>query len=52
MKSGDDIPTTEVFRLSEEVRKLYLIVAERVKGYDGVTLEPPQLSGEDKPLVG
>lgn len=51
-KSDDDIPTTEVFRLSEEVRKLYLIAAERVKGYDGVTLEPPQLSGEDKPLVG
>ena len=51
-KSDDDIPTTEVFRLSEEVRKLYLLAAERVKGYDGVTLEPPQLSGEDKPLVG
>ena len=52
VRNSDDIPTTEVFRLSEEVRKLYLIVAERVKGYDGVTLEPPQLSGEDKPLVG
>lgn len=52
MKSGDDIPTTEVFRLSEEVRKLYLIAAEQAKGYDGVTLEPPQFSGEDKPLVG
>ena len=51
-KSDDDIPTAEVFRLSEEVRKLYLLAAERVKGYDGVTLEPPQLSGEDKPLVG
>ena len=52
MKSGDDIPTTEVFRLSEEVRKLYLIAAEQAKGYDGVTLEPPQFFGEDKPLVG
>lgn len=51
-RNSDDIPTTEVFRLSEEVRKLYLIAAEQAKGYDGVTLEPPQLSGEDKPLVG
>ncbi len=51
-KRGDDIPTTAVFRLSEEVRKLYLIAAEQAKGYDGVTLEPPQFSGEDKPLVG
>ena len=44
--------TTGVFRVREEVQKLYLIVAERVKDCDGVTLEPPQLSGEDKPLVG
>lgn len=51
-RTSDDIPMTEVFRLSEEVRKLYLIAAEQAKGYDGVTLEPPQLSGEDKPLVG
>ena len=51
-KRGDDIPTTAVFRLSEEVRKLYLIAAEQAKGYDGVTLEAPQFSGEDKPLVG
>ncbi len=50
--NSDDIPTTEVFRLSEEVRKLYLIAAEQAKGYDGVTLEPFRISGEDKPLVG
>ena len=51
-KNSDVIHTTEVFRLRKEVQKLYLIVAERVKSYDGVTLEPPQFSGEDKPLVG
>ncbi len=44
--------TTEVFRLSEEVQKLYQIAAEQVKSYDGVILEPFRLSGEDKPLLG
>ena len=43
--------TAEVFRLSEEVRKLYLIAVEQAKAY-GVTLEPPRFSGEDKPLIG
>ena len=50
-KNGGDM-TTEVFRLSEEVRKLYLIAVEQSKAYDSVTLEPPRFSGEDKPLIG
>ena len=51
-ENGGSAQTTEVFRLQEEVQKLYLIVAERAKDYDGIVLEPPQLSGEDKPLIG
>ncbi len=50
--SADTQKSVEAFRLSEEVQKLYQIAVEQVKRYDGVTLEPVQLSGEDKPLLG
>ena len=43
---------SEIFCLRNEVQKVHLIATARIKGESGVTLESPQLLGEDKPLVG
>ena len=44
--------TASVFCPAEEVRRLYPIASEQAKQSDGVTLEPPELIGDDLPLVG
>ena len=51
-KKPDSPQTSEVFRLQDEVQKVYLLAAAQIKDEDGVELEPPQFSGEDRPLVG
>ena len=52
LNRADDQSTKENFSLREETRKLYLIAAESVKEHDEVIFEPPQISGDDKPLIG
>ena len=48
---AEEPENTASFDLADEVNRLYLVASERAKPY-GVTLEPPTLSIERKPLEG
>lgn len=51
LDAGDTGEIPAPFDLADEVQRLYLVAEERAKA-SGITLEPPQLSGENLPLEG
>ena len=49
--SAEEAESGSAFLLADAVHKLYIVTEERAKAR-GIKLEPPQISGEQKPLEG
>lgn len=49
--SAEEAESGSAFLLADAVQKLYIVTEERAKAR-GIKLEPPQISGEQKPLEG
>lgn len=49
--SAEEAESGSAFMLADAVQKLYIVAEERAK-VRGIKLEPPQISGEQKPLEG
>ena len=49
--SAEEAESGSAFLLADAVQKLYIVAEERAKAR-GIKLEPPQISGEQKPLEG